>query len=137
MAVSSPEPDRSRVAEPGSPEPVPEAASAEDLRDVEHLARQPEPVPETAPAEGLRDVEHLAREPDTEPVHPVRDDAPMDETLPGNQEAANGSVDVQRICWSLTTVACLIAMVILGLRGDIGYAGVTLAVAIAAAINLF
>jgi hypothetical protein len=48
----------------------------------------------------------------------------------------NTTVDLARIGWLATVVACLIAVVILVLQGYVGYAGVTLAVAIAAAINL-
>jgi hypothetical protein len=61
----------------------------------------------------------------------------VEETLPVGEEAHENSVNLPRIAWSITTVAFLIAMVVLLLRGDIGYAGVTLAVALAAAINLF
>lgn len=45
-------------------------------------------------------------------------------------------MDFARIGWLATVVACLIAALILGIRGDYGYAGVTFAVAVAAAINL-
>jgi hypothetical protein len=45
-------------------------------------------------------------------------------------------VDLGRLAWLLTVIACLIAVLILGLQGYYGYAGVTLAVAISAAINL-
>ena len=48
----------------------------------------------------------------------------------------NTVVDLARIGWLATVVACLIAVLILVLQGYFGYAGVTLAVAIAAAINL-
>ena len=41
-----------------------------------------------------------------------------------------------RIAWLITVLACLIGAAVLGVRGDYGYAGVTLAVALAAAINL-
>jgi len=41
-----------------------------------------------------------------------------------------------RISWLATAVACLIVAIVLGLRGDYGYAAVTFAVAVAAAINL-
>lgn len=61
----------------------------------------------------------------------------MEETLPAADEASEKSLDLPRIAWAITTLAFLLAMVILLLRGDIGYAGVTLAVALAAAINLF
>lgn len=47
-----------------------------------------------------------------------------------------GGVDLGRIAWLATVLACLIAVLILALQGYYGYAGVTLAVAISAAINL-
>jgi hypothetical protein len=46
-------------------------------------------------------------------------------------------VDLARVWWIVTVVASLVAVLILVLEGYIGYAGVTLAVAIAAAVNLF
>jgi hypothetical protein len=46
-------------------------------------------------------------------------------------------VDLARVAWLITVLACLIAVLILILQGYLGYAGVTLAVAIAAAVNLF
>ena len=45
-------------------------------------------------------------------------------------------MDLTRIAWLVTVVACLIAVLGLVLQGYLGYAGVTLAVAISAAINL-
>jgi hypothetical protein len=51
-------------------------------------------------------------------------------------DGENTVVDLARIGWLATVVACLIAVVILILQGYYGYAGVTLAVAISAAINL-
>ena len=45
-------------------------------------------------------------------------------------------MDLARIAWLATVIACMIAVVILALDGYYGYAGVTLAVAISAAINL-
>jgi hypothetical protein len=44
---------------------------------------------------------------------------------------------LQRIAWLATVGICLIAALVLLLSGYDGYAGVTVAVAIAAAINLF
>ena len=46
-------------------------------------------------------------------------------------------MDLGRIAWLMTVLACLITVVILVLEGYFGYAGVTFAVAVAAAINLF
>jgi hypothetical protein len=41
-----------------------------------------------------------------------------------------------RISWLVTVLACLIAVLILVLQGYFGYAAVTFAVALSAAINL-
>lgn len=49
----------------------------------------------------------------------------------------NSPVDLARVAWLVTVLACLIAVLILVLQGYLGYAGVTLAVALAAALNLF
>jgi hypothetical protein len=46
------------------------------------------------------------------------------------------SVDLARIAWLVTVAICLLAVLILVLQGYLGYAGVTLAVAVSAAINL-
>jgi hypothetical protein len=51
-------------------------------------------------------------------------------------DAEESTVNLGRIAWVVTVVACLIAVLILILDGYYGYAGVTLAVAISAAINL-
>lgn len=60
--------------------------------------------------------------------------------MPGDRSRGdprqNSSVDFARIGWLVTVLACLIAVAILALRGDYGYAAVTLAVALCAAINL-
>ena len=45
-------------------------------------------------------------------------------------------VDLGRIAWVATVLACLIALVILLLQGYYGYALVTAAVAVSAGINL-
>jgi hypothetical protein len=45
-------------------------------------------------------------------------------------------VDLARIAWLVTAVMCLIAVLILVLQRYLGYAAVTFAVAVAAAINL-
>ena len=46
-------------------------------------------------------------------------------------------MDLARISWLATVLICLITVLILVLQGYLGYAGVTLAVAVAAALNLF
>ena len=48
----------------------------------------------------------------------------------------NGPVDLARLAWLVTVLACLVAVLVLVIQGYVGYAGVALAVAISAAINL-
>jgi hypothetical protein len=48
----------------------------------------------------------------------------------------NKAVDLGRIAWLVTVSVLLITVLVLLLQGYIGYAGVTFAVALAAAINL-
>jgi len=55
-------------------------------------------------------------------------------TVPPGDE--NVRVDLGRIAWVATVLACLIAVVILLLQGYYGYASVTFAVAVSAGINL-
>jgi hypothetical protein len=45
-------------------------------------------------------------------------------------------VSLDRVGWLATALACLVAVLILVLQGYYGYAGVTFAVAVSAAINL-
>lgn len=45
-------------------------------------------------------------------------------------------MNLARTAWLATVLACLIAVLVLVLDGYLGYAGVTLAVAVSAAINL-
>ena len=52
-------------------------------------------------------------------------------------DGQNSPVDLARIAWLAIVLICLIAVLILVLQGYLGYAGVTFAVAVAAAINLF
>jgi hypothetical protein len=59
---------------------------------------------------------------------------PPGATVPPKME--NESMDLARIGWLATTGACLIAVVILLTQDYYGYAGVTFAVALSAAINL-
>jgi hypothetical protein len=51
-------------------------------------------------------------------------------------DVEESTVNLGRLAWLVTVVACLVAVLILILDGYYGYAGVTLAVAISAAINL-
>jgi hypothetical protein len=60
--------------------------------------------------------------------------AVMGPTVPSCRE--NRRVDLARIGWFVTVLVCLVTVVILLLQGYYGYAGVTFAVALSAAINL-
>ena len=51
-------------------------------------------------------------------------------------DADEGTVNLARVAWLTTVGACAVAVLILILDGYYGYAGVTLAVAISAGINL-
>ena len=82
--------------------------------------------------------------PDTRNLHisppPPRPSAPPEpaETDPTVGEPdQNTTVDLGRIAWLGTVVVCLVVVLILAVQGYYGYAGVTFAVAVAAAINLF
>jgi hypothetical protein len=55
----------------------------------------------------------------------------------GPPPARMRGVNLGRISWLATVVVCLVVALTLAIRGDYGYSAVTLAVAIAAAINLF
>jgi hypothetical protein len=67
---------------------------------------------------------------------PVVRSGPPDRDLGVGGGGENNPVDLARISWLTTVFVLLIAVVILALQGYAGYAGVTLAVAISAAINL-
>ncbi|MFL5822594.1 MAG: hypothetical protein ACJ764_04045 [Solirubrobacteraceae bacterium] len=45
-------------------------------------------------------------------------------------------MDLARIGWVVTVGACLIAALVLVIQGYVGYAAVTFAVAVSAAVNL-
>jgi hypothetical protein len=62
--------------------------------------------------------------------------APDTTTETVRDERKNRSVDLGRIAWLVTVLSCLLAVAILIPQGYYGYAGVTFAVALAAAINL-
>jgi len=55
---------------------------------------------------------------------------------PSPPAATIGAVDLARIGWLVTVFACTVAVLILVLEGYFGYAGVTFAVAVSAAINV-
>jgi hypothetical protein len=59
-----------------------------------------------------------------------------DGTAPIHRDGENTHVSLSRIAWLITVLACLVTAGILLLQGYYGYAGVTFAVALSAAINL-
>ncbi len=68
-----------------------------------------------------------------DPAHPdVAGDGQNASVEPGQKNA----VDLGRIAWLGTVVVCMIVVLIVALQGYYGYAAVTLAVALAAGINL-
>jgi hypothetical protein len=83
------------------------------------------------PAEAARPAPEA--EPPTPAAEPPAADAVPETVGEGEQ---NTVVDLGRIAWLGTVLVCLIVVTILVLEGYFGYAAVTLAVAIAAFINL-
>ena len=57
-------------------------------------------------------------------------------TRPTAGDATMSTMDLARVSWLTTVLACLLTAVILLLQGYFGYAGVSFAVAVSAAINL-
>jgi hypothetical protein len=53
-----------------------------------------------------------------------------------DEEGEKTRADLARVAWLVTVFICLVAVLILALQGYLGYAGVTLAVALSAGINL-
>lgn len=99
--------------------------------------------PEDAPAADrtlpLAEASASAETPPTEAAKAVPSPEPEPEqgsdTAP--DEDNQPAVDLARVAWLATVVGCLVAVAVLALQGYIGYAGVTFAVAVSAATNLF
>jgi hypothetical protein len=100
---------------------------------------QPDAAPAVAPERdgqpqpGEQELRELGRAALARAAEPAPQREP-DEPVPA--EDHNPSVDLARVAWLVSVLACLLAVTILALDGYVGYAGVTLAVAVAAAINL-
>jgi hypothetical protein len=77
----------------------------------------------------------------TDRLEPPPDSARANVGDDGENDAVNldqnTAVDLGRLAWLGTVLVCLITVLILVLQGYYGYAAVTFAVALAAAINLF
>jgi hypothetical protein len=94
----------------------------------------PEPeVQQSPPEQQLKELGRAALARASEPEHVAPPPPPPE---PVRSEDHNRTVDLARAAWLVTVLACLLAVAILVLDGYAGYAGVTLAVAVAAAINL-
>ena len=113
-----PAPCRRRGTGPFSGES--DAASTAQMRDFRNLRNSP------------TTTDSIERPPDSRtPTSARTADNPTSD--PGQ----NTAVDLGRLAWLGTVLACLIAVLVLVLQGYYGYAGVTFAVALAAGINLF
>jgi hypothetical protein len=76
-----------------------------------------------------------------------RTDAPTSPDVDGHEDGQiegadpaareNELVDLGRLAWLGTVLVCMITVLVLVLQGYFGYAAVTFAVALSAAINLF
>ena len=73
--------------------------------------------------------------------HPVSAESSPADDLPPDPARDNsrwsGTVDLGRLAWLVTVGALVVGMIVLALRRDWGYAAVSAAVALSAAINLF
>jgi hypothetical protein len=128
---------------PGRDEPDSPAPGRDEPDSPAPGRDEPDPSPPDAPVrgatnQGLRALgrDALARA-EREPPAPAgaRDPGPSEpETV--RSEDKKPTVDLARGAWLVTVLACLLAVTILVLQGYLGYAGVTLAVAVAAGINL-
>jgi hypothetical protein len=120
----------------------PRQREADPLRQRHGDPPREREAPALDPDRGLRALgrDALARagadDPGTRDVH---DGAGRSGSKPEADAAEDShpTVDLARVAWLVTVLSCLLAVTILALQGYVGYAGVTLAVALAAAINLF
>ena len=96
----------------------------------------------TRRATARQDVRNLRNSPTiTTQIEPPPDSGEPSVSEDGENDAVdvgqNTAVDLGRLAWLGTVFVCLLVVLILVLQGYYGYAGVTFAVAVAAAINLF
>jgi hypothetical protein len=137
--VTAKEPTRPPATEPAMRPPATEQA-------MRPPATKPAMRPVTGPNEfparpeqddlkalGRQALDRADQAPDVAEV-PAPAPQPAGDEAEARQEEA--SFDLGRMAWLVTVLSCLLAVTILVLDGYLGYAGVTLAVALAAAINL-
>jgi hypothetical protein len=101
------------------------------------------PVPGTGEFLPLGVLSHTMATSDTRnlrisspPTRPTDPPEPAEAQPTVREPDDNTTVDLGRIAWLGTVCVCLVVVLILVLQGYYGYAGVTFAVAVAAAINL-
>jgi hypothetical protein len=99
------------------------------------------PVRTTRRATLRRDFRNLRNSTTTTTrIEPPPDPGEPDVTPDGHNDAVddgqNTAVDLGRLAWLGTVLVCLVVVLIVALQGYYGYAAVTFAVALAAAINL-
>jgi hypothetical protein len=71
-----------------------------------------------------------------EQPEPAVEEQPAPEPVDVASPEQNATVDLARIAWIVTVLACVVTIAILVLEGYYGYALVTFAVAVSAGINL-
>lgn len=84
---------------------------------------------------------HPSIEPDEQtipaaPPAPVDEHDPEDAPAEGEPVEDGRSIDLGRMAWLATVAVCLVTVAVLLAKGYAGYALVTLAVALSAAVNL-
>jgi hypothetical protein len=108
---------------------VPDPHSETDMApsDTSETTPAANPLPDRPDAEAVREVP-TANRPDSA--------APVQGGPDVGHDGDNGGVELARIAWLVTVLACVITIAILMVEGYYGYALVTLAVAVSAGINL-
>lgn len=104
---------------------MPEPSPARPGVPADDLPSDGAPAQDSAPAGGSPPDQGLQSGPVDAPAEPSP--AP---------EPASEPVDLGRISWAIVVLALLVGMVVLLAKGDYGYAIVTFAVGVSAAINL-
>jgi hypothetical protein len=119
--------DHDPNGEPFKPVPTPHSQTDMAPSDTSETTPAADPAPDRAAAEAVREVPAADR-----PDSP----APAQRGPDVGHDGDNGGVELARIAWLVTVLACVVTIAILMVEGYYGYALVTLAVAVSAGINL-
>jgi hypothetical protein len=114
-----------------STQPLPPAAPAPDVPRDDGPPDEPEQDLKNLGRKALDSAEQSAPDVAEVPAPAPQAGAPAEADKEGDAQ-----FDLGRVAWLVTVLSCLLAVVILALDGYAGYAAVTAAVALAAAINL-